>query len=755
MKEFFLWLSILGLFLAAAFDAFAREEAVRPQGDLPRVVAVMPFQNESDEPAIASQVRKTFYNHFSSKPYRAIKLPLVDEKIVQLEKSTGKRVIDLKPQEIGQAIECDGLLYGNITDYKKIFAAVYSQLGLEVEVWLVHAKTGKEVFRIKDSVRYHGGSVPTSPLGAIMTVFSAAINLREIQQIRLLNELCHKLNEKIPAPAGVPVEDRPVISEVLTNAKEGPFGRGKVVRVGLEGDKGLVATFSIGNFQKGIIMKETKPGIYMGEYMVLPGDGTEDMPVIASLKRPGGYETQWYDPSGLITIDTVPPPQILSVKAKGFQDRIDIAWEAPKGVADLRGYSILRSEQPLSGYTEVNAVESNRFSDKDVKPDIAYYYRVIAFDQAGNRSVPQDPVRGFLLSKEPVILPGELTKDTVLSGVYRIREDLIVPKGLSLTIEPGTTVLVEEGRSIRIHGALVVDSRDDPVEFFAAGSGPWKGIAVVDGRISVSGLHIKGAEIGMSLSGASGFLENAMITDNSTAISIAGTTETTIKNSTFSGNKTGLELNRASSKVVSNNIIQNREGIVLKEFSGEILDNVIMDNEKNIVSESPTKIGPNYFGSINVDEMRIRNVTIEKVYDKRPPEGKIVEAVVNPYARLTEQERLVKSAQLLEEAGQYFRQRNYGKSSLLYEEAIKVNASPEAYYYLALCFQEMKEGEKAMKYLQEGTVKFPRDSNLWKSLGMIFFQAGKPEEARRAFQEVIRLNPDDRQVKFLLESMEK
>lgn len=79
-------------------------------------------------------------------------------------------------------------------------------------------------------------------------------------------------------------EERPIIKEVLTNVNEGPFGKGKTIRTGMEGDKGLVATFSIGNFRKGIPMKEAKPGIYTGEYLVLPGDNTRDMPVIVSLK---------------------------------------------------------------------------------------------------------------------------------------------------------------------------------------------------------------------------------------------------------------------------------------------------------------------------------------------------------------------------------------------------------------------------------------------------------------------------------------
>ncbi|MCX5716760.1 MAG: DUF799 family lipoprotein [Nitrospirae bacterium] len=279
MKRTFLFLSIL--FLSISISSCAPTGEVKKdtpeaqavaEEELPRIVAVLPFQNDTEERGIANQVRKAFYNHFSSKPYKDIEPSIVDEKIVYMEKSTGKTVLEMKPAEVCQSLGCDGLVYGRITEYKKIYAGVYSQLGVEAEVWIVNTKTGKEVLRLKDAVRYHEGGVPLSPLGIIMTAVSTAMNLREIQQIRLVSELAYKLNEKIPSPLGIAAEDRPAIKEVLTNIKEGPFGKGKIIRAGLEGDKSMVAMFDIGNYKKNIPMKEVKPGIYTGEYLVLPGD---------------------------------------------------------------------------------------------------------------------------------------------------------------------------------------------------------------------------------------------------------------------------------------------------------------------------------------------------------------------------------------------------------------------------------------------------------------------------------------------------
>lgn len=756
-KLFWIALMLLALISCAPSQEVKKDmpEISVSEEEMPRMVAVLPFQNETQEIGIANQVRRAFYNHFSSKPYTDVELNIVDEKIIYLEKSTGKNIFDLKPQEICQSIGCDGLIYGKVTDYKKVYAVAYSQLGVEAEVWMVNTRTGKEVFRVKDSVRYHEGGVPMSPLSVIMTAVSTAMNIREIQQVRMVNELAYKFNEKIPSPTGVAIEERPVIREVLTNVKEGPFGKGKIIRVGLEGDKGMVATFDIGNFKKGIPMKETKPGIYMGEYLVMPGDNAKDMPIVASLKKPGGYESQWIDVSGFLTIDTTPPPQVTGLRAKGFHDRIEVSWEQVKNVPDLKGYKVLRSEQPLSGFVGAGSVELNFFEDRTAMPEKVYYYRVVAFDYVGNESEIQDAVRASLMTREPVMLSGEIRKDTVLSGVYIVKDAFAIPKGLSLTIEPETRIMFDENAFLAVFGKIVVNGKESPVEFISSGEKKWKGIVIDGGSIMMNGFRIKNADVGLSAKNSEGVIENGVITSSDTGISISGTPSITVKSSAISGSKKGIELIKTDARIFMSSIFQNETGIAINGFSGDIKDSNIFDNSLNISSESMVKIAPNYLGSINTDEMKIKGVGITKVYDNRIPGGKVVDAISNPYASLSNEDRQKKATEFVIEAGNYFRQRNYGKASLLFEEALKAYPTAEVYYYLALCYQEMKEDEKSLKYLRDGVEKFPKDSTLQKSLGLMYYQKGDEAEAKKVFEEVMRLSPEDRQVRFLIERIGK
>lgn len=116
-----LLLLFMTLFSCAPISEIKKDipEVAISEDEIPRMVAILPFENKTEEIGIANQVRKSFYNHFSSKPYRDIELNIVDEKIVQLEKSTGKSILEIHPKEICQALGCEGLIYGRVTDYKK------------------------------------------------------------------------------------------------------------------------------------------------------------------------------------------------------------------------------------------------------------------------------------------------------------------------------------------------------------------------------------------------------------------------------------------------------------------------------------------------------------------------------------------------------------------------------------------------------------------------------------------------------------
>lgn len=756
------------LILITAISLVACTAAIKPgedaalkavtAGEYPRRVAILPFGNDTDEPAISPQVRKSFSNHFSSKPFIKIDPSVVDEKTVQLEKSSGKSVFDLPPADAARAIGADGIIYGRVTDYKKVYAVAYSQMGVEAEVWLVNASTGKELWRFKEAVRYHEGGASLSPIGFVMTAVSTAVNLREIQQVRVVNELGWKLNEKIPAPPGMKMESRPLIRNVLTNASQGPFGKGAVFKAAMEGEPGLVGMYDIAGLKKGLVMKEVKDGEYLGEFLPSPGDNIKDAPVTVYLRRPTGEESSWSDISGFLTVDTAPPPEPEGLKARAFVERIELSWKKVSA-PDLSAYKVLRSEKPLSGYIELASVEEERFTDAEAKQGTAYYYRVSSVDEAKNTGEDSEPVKASLREKEPVLLTGEITRDKTLpAGDYMVRDNVTVAKGVNLTIEAGSSILFEKGSSMTVYGRLAaLGSNDDLIEFAPKTAGQeWNGVTVEGSEATFSFVKLTGAGTALKLINSPSLLRDVIFDGNSIGLHSIGAPSPKISNATISHSGVAVLIESSQAEMTASNITQNKIGVKIVKSSPAIRSNNIYANEVNMESaDEPFDASENFFGTTVFEEMRFKGpVKAKTVLDAEYPGGKLVAPALDPYALLTPEEKKTKAAEAAIAAGKFFREKNFGKAAERFEEAVKLDESPAGYYYLALSYQGMEDKDNALAALGKGAKKYPLDSNILKAYGLLLYELEKNEEAKSVIKEAARLNPGDRQLKFILERLE-
>lgn len=80
----------------------------------------------------------------------------------------------------------------------------------------------------------------------------------------------------------------------------------------------------------------------------------------------------------------------------------------------------------------------------------------------------------------------ELTENTTWSGTQILEDNIIVPAGIVLTIEPGTTVMMDNGVSIKVYGQLLADgNQSEPIRFTRNGSSTrWKQILFVEAEDS-------------------------------------------------------------------------------------------------------------------------------------------------------------------------------------------------------------------------------------------------------------------------------
>jgi hypothetical protein len=726
--------------------------AVAPEA-LPRSVAILPFKNATQEPGIAEEVRRAFYNQFSSKPYSDIELAAVDARVLTLERDS-KSAPDTPAfyQALCQTLACDGVITGRVVDFRKIFAGVYSELAVSAEISLINAQSGEVVLTRREEIAFREGGLSLTPIGLAMSAMSAALNLRDIQRVRLVSELGYTIAKSIPDPLGGVARAGPRIDGMLSNAAESPFGLGKVITIAMQGDSNGAAVFDIGNYRRALPMVEKTPGVYIGEYRIQDGDAIRQAPLVATLRSRNGLTSSWYD-TNLVNIDSQAPDAPSRLVAQSKPGQIQLRWDPLGQVSDLAGYQVLRSTQPLSGFSPIGVVQTPTYLDKESGSDGFRYYRVVALDHAGNASEPGPVARGRVLAASEQRLSGRIDADRELAGKVLVSGEVSVPAGVTLQIAPGTRIAFEPGAMLLVQGGLNSDSRDEPIEFLAQGSETWGGIRVDGGNIGLRGFTLTGATTGIHLLNARGILEGGLIQKCDTGLQISGAGGASAHDLRLSENQVGARLERSDAEITQNKIAGNKVGVELLAFSGVLRDNAIFQNTLNLRADAGTLLEANFWGSLDPAALRIEGGLVSEALNRPPPEGKVVSLRVSPCAGMTPEACQQKSAEAMIEGGRLFRAKNYGRALTHFETSIAAQPSADAYYFAAICHQEMQEEVRGIDRLQEGVAAFPSDPSLRRALGMLYFQRGDTALAREHIGEALRLSPNDRQAAFILDRL--
>jgi spore coat protein CotH len=161
-------------------------------------------------------------------------------------------------------------------------------------------------------------------------------------------------------------------------------------------------------------------------------------------------------------------PMLLTRKQAGagcgnvlyaFSDKIDLAGHADAGRTwrvEVNGGPALYSPSPSAEWTA---------SLEDLPPGESRV-QVRTFDHSG---VAFDSLELTILRITLANRGGALTADTVWSasaGPYLMSRDVIVPSNVKLTIEKGTTVIMQGGLAIIVHGELEAEgTADEPIRF--------------------------------------------------------------------------------------------------------------------------------------------------------------------------------------------------------------------------------------------------------------------------------------------------
>lgn len=157
-------------------------------------LCVLPFTNRTKSEGLADRVRESFFGRIVLKQYSDLDLQELDARLSGLAEPWGT----LAPHQLGQALQCDALLYGEVTDASNIYLGVYAQLTLEGRIRLVDAVSNRVLVTEVHSTKFRTGGVP---LSLFELVPNAVLNLRNFsaeQMLRAVDDLARNLADKVP-----------------------------------------------------------------------------------------------------------------------------------------------------------------------------------------------------------------------------------------------------------------------------------------------------------------------------------------------------------------------------------------------------------------------------------------------------------------------------------------------------------------------------------------------------------------------------
>ena len=224
------------------------------------------------------------------------------------------------------------------------------------------------------------------------------------------------------------------------------------------------------------------------------------------------------------------------------------------------------------------------------------------------------------------VIGGVLTADTVLDGDYLLETDLQVPAGITLTIQPGSNILIVAADSTKIDPEylskeveilvrgrlLAVGTAAQPIRLVVAGADrkqiQWAGLEFVSSRDSrLEHLQIEQAESGVLCLDSSPQLRFVQILRSRYGILLQQNSHPLISDSQLTAGEAGLFCWDQSAPILQrNSIVGNQEeGVYLgRECQAELRENLIKQNDRGVVLADGVAIDPSNLISDNRLDVR-------------------------------------------------------------------------------------------------------------------------------------------------------
>jgi hypothetical protein len=166
----------------------------------PKSIAILPFGNKTEVEDIEDFVRTTLYSHLTPYPYRDIELQEVDRKLKRDNLMNYDKLSHASAKRLGRILRCDAVILGEVTEFQRVYAGIYSQMAIGASISIWDTRTGKKIWSDEHVTRHHEGGIPLAITDLAMISIRSGLNLTDEEKVKTVDELSRHLISRVPVP---------------------------------------------------------------------------------------------------------------------------------------------------------------------------------------------------------------------------------------------------------------------------------------------------------------------------------------------------------------------------------------------------------------------------------------------------------------------------------------------------------------------------------------------------------------------------
>ena len=217
----------------------------------------------------------------------------------------------------------------------------------------------------------------------------------------------------------------------------------------------------------------------------------------------------------------------------------------------------------------------------------------------------------------------------------------------------------------------------------------------------------------------------------------------------------GIVLDGGTGSMKESTITKNRVGVEYADGRVELVKNNIYGNlDREVVSRTRLVLYDNYLGAKTEKDLKLGgDILVKSLLDAPYPHGRkivlVEEKVMTPEAMEARfQEQKSKGIEA-------FTKRRFGRAHQFLSRAMSMKDDKEVYLYLAYTQMNLGEDEAAEKTLDKGIKAFPYEARFYQIYARYLASKGKKTEALALLEKALRMNPDNESLKIMKEGLEK